>query len=258
MIPFFRKIRKRFADDNKPLKYMRYAIGEILLVVIGILIALSINNWNEGRKGKSLAKQYADGLLRDLKQDTIVLNSYIKYHTETAAGLDTLITLKNKDLNQSSINDSLYVLFRRYCMSSAEFENNKNTLAQLNSTGDLVLFNERTKDSIISFEMSSRDVMVQGSYYRIVNIDMFDTSKKVLDYTVFLDSTYFKKGKHTGKMCPKGNYTNNLTRELFNGIVVFSGVSKNYSNNFLKRHLDKTERLIELLTKEYEIVENEM
>ena len=50
MIPFFRKIRKKMADDNKPLKYMRYAIGEIVLVVIGILIALSINNWNELRK----------------------------------------------------------------------------------------------------------------------------------------------------------------------------------------------------------------
>ena len=50
MINFFRKIRKQLADDNKPLKYMRYAVGEIVLVVIGILIALSINNWNEGNK----------------------------------------------------------------------------------------------------------------------------------------------------------------------------------------------------------------
>jgi hypothetical protein len=50
MIGFFRKIRKKLADDNKPMKYMRYAIGEILLVVIGILIALQINNWNESKK----------------------------------------------------------------------------------------------------------------------------------------------------------------------------------------------------------------
>ena len=46
MIPFFRRIRKKMSDDNKPIKYMRYAIGEIILVVIGILIALQINNWN--------------------------------------------------------------------------------------------------------------------------------------------------------------------------------------------------------------------
>lgn len=42
MIPFFRKIRKKMAGDNNPMKYMRYAVGEIVLVVIGILIALSI------------------------------------------------------------------------------------------------------------------------------------------------------------------------------------------------------------------------
>jgi hypothetical protein len=53
MINFFRKTRKELANDNKPMKYMRYAIGEILLVVIGILIALQINNWNEGRKIKN-------------------------------------------------------------------------------------------------------------------------------------------------------------------------------------------------------------
>ena len=52
MIPFFRKIRKKIADDNKPMKYMRYAIGEIILVVIGILIALQINNWNQQRKDR--------------------------------------------------------------------------------------------------------------------------------------------------------------------------------------------------------------
>ena len=54
MIPFFRKIRKKLADDNKPLKYARYAIGEIVLVVIGILIALQVNNYNEKRKKRIL------------------------------------------------------------------------------------------------------------------------------------------------------------------------------------------------------------
>ena len=50
MIKFFRKIRQRLLTENKFSKYLLYAIGEIILVVIGILIALQINNWNEGRK----------------------------------------------------------------------------------------------------------------------------------------------------------------------------------------------------------------
>ena len=62
MINFFRKKRKKLADENKAAKYARYAIGEIVLVVIGILIALSINNWNENRKEKKLAKTYLENL----------------------------------------------------------------------------------------------------------------------------------------------------------------------------------------------------
>ena len=46
MLKFFRKIRQKLLTDNKFSKYLIYALGEIVLVVIGILIALSINNWN--------------------------------------------------------------------------------------------------------------------------------------------------------------------------------------------------------------------
>ena len=58
MINLFRNIRRKLADDNRPLQYMRYAIGEIVLVVVGILIALQINTWNneliEKRKEQSV------------------------------------------------------------------------------------------------------------------------------------------------------------------------------------------------------------
>ena len=53
MIKFFRKIRYNLMEQNKTGKYFKYAIGEIVLVVIGILIALSINNWNRNEKTKS-------------------------------------------------------------------------------------------------------------------------------------------------------------------------------------------------------------
>ena len=68
MIPVYRKIFKKMAEDNKPMKYMRYAIGEILLVIIGILIAVSINGWNEDRK----LKKEEQSILKDLKQEMIV------------------------------------------------------------------------------------------------------------------------------------------------------------------------------------------
>ena len=54
MIPFFRKIRKKMAVDNRPLKYMRYALGEIILVVIGILIAYPLIIGTKPEKANSL------------------------------------------------------------------------------------------------------------------------------------------------------------------------------------------------------------
>ena len=78
MINFFRKIRKQLADDNKPFKYLRYAIGEIILVVIGILIALSINNWNEDRKQENLKQRLYVELYESIKSDTVDYNDDLK------------------------------------------------------------------------------------------------------------------------------------------------------------------------------------
>jgi len=69
MIKFFRKIRKTLADDNKPLKYLRYAIGEIVLVVIGILIALQINNWHNNNVEKRVEKEILNEILVNLETD---------------------------------------------------------------------------------------------------------------------------------------------------------------------------------------------
>ncbi len=69
MINFFRKTRKKLADDNKFLKYSRYAIGEIVLVVIGILIALSINNWNEYQKERKSERLILFEIRENLKYD---------------------------------------------------------------------------------------------------------------------------------------------------------------------------------------------
>ena len=66
------------ADDNRPLKYMRYAIGEIVLVVVGILIALQINTWNENRKDNENLKSYLHVVLLNLEDDLLIINFTIE------------------------------------------------------------------------------------------------------------------------------------------------------------------------------------
>ena len=67
MIKFFRQIRFKLMETGKTSRYFKYAIGEIILVVIGILIALQINNWNENRKEQAKERTYLNNLHRDLK-----------------------------------------------------------------------------------------------------------------------------------------------------------------------------------------------
>ena len=69
MFRFFSKIRYQLAAENKTARYLRYAIGEILLVVFGILIALQINNWNEARKADKFEKKLLNELLNSLVDD---------------------------------------------------------------------------------------------------------------------------------------------------------------------------------------------
>jgi len=67
LIPFYRKIRKNLSDEHRFFQYSRYALGEIILVVVGILIALQINNWNEDRKSRKIEVKLLKELHNDLE-----------------------------------------------------------------------------------------------------------------------------------------------------------------------------------------------
>ena len=92
MIGFFRRIRKGLLNDNKFTKYLLYAIGEITLVVIGILIALQINTWNDGMKARKVENNFFENILLDLEKDNEKLNYYSNFHTKRIEYLDTLLT----------------------------------------------------------------------------------------------------------------------------------------------------------------------
>jgi hypothetical protein len=78
MINYLRKIRRGLVKTGSTQKYMIYAIGEIALVVIGILIAMEINNWNEARIGKQSALFHCHKLISDLESDSITLSADIQ------------------------------------------------------------------------------------------------------------------------------------------------------------------------------------
>jgi len=80
MLRFFRHIRQRLLNENRVVKYLLYAIGEILLVVIGILIALQVDNWNQKRQEVDRIKAQLENVVQDLKADRRALQRLHSFH----------------------------------------------------------------------------------------------------------------------------------------------------------------------------------
>ncbi len=124
----FRNIRKKLISENRSIirntNYFKYAIGEIVLVVIGILIALQVNNWNEGRKDKKFEHEILSLIDQNLEQDSISLSAEI-------AKSKLAIVLTGRLLEQvalKSYNDSLnywmgkIISFERFRSQSSAYE----------------------------------------------------------------------------------------------------------------------------------------
>ena len=105
MIKFFRHIRKRLLSESKFSKYLLYAIGEIILVVIGILIALQINNWNESRKDSARENLILKQLQSEYQSNLHQLDEKILMRNE---GLQACHFLLNQIDNPESVNESKF------------------------------------------------------------------------------------------------------------------------------------------------------
>ena len=135
MIKFFRKIRQNLLKENNTSKYFKYAIGEILLVVIGILIALQINNWNENRKLLLQQDLLFEQLLSDTKADSI----FFLDRLDGLHGLDSTLNAirefgdnPNFDISTINLNGTGRVFpMTSFRYSSNLLENNKEVYNQL-------------------------------------------------------------------------------------------------------------------------------
>ena len=136
MIRILRNIRQKLAAGNKVMAYLRYAIGEILLVVVGILIALQINNWNETRKERIVEIKYLKNLKHDLQSDSTDLVYYKNIRQGQANAAHELIQYAN-----SNNVDDIYKLDSLYSTIALwwEFVPNNNTFEELRSSGNLKL-----------------------------------------------------------------------------------------------------------------------
>ena len=104
MLKFFRRLRKSLLAENKTSQYLLYAVGEIVLVVIGILIALQINNWNEERKQSISIKNVLTEIKEDLLQDQVELVRSIALRK---GDYNAQIRIINALESKSALNDTI-------------------------------------------------------------------------------------------------------------------------------------------------------
>lgn len=128
MIKFFGNIRKKILKEGKTTQYLKYALGEIVLVVLGILIALQINNWNEQRKETHRARALLKGMADELKADTLYLHAHIDLYQKQCKNCAELLS---DSIFGNISSDSLFTMLplnqTLLTLNTQSFEKIKNT-----------------------------------------------------------------------------------------------------------------------------------
>ena len=160
MIKFFRKIRQKLLVENRFNKYLLYAIGEIVLVVIGILIALQINNWNQQR----LENKDENTILSNLNEE------FLENQKNLELGKKELIIAKNVGLQLMSLMGKSEAYINKFnkdsllfvVLESGSFRPSENTIDDLIQSGRLKLLkNKKLKSLLYQWKVSLQSLQSQ-------------------------------------------------------------------------------------------------
>ena len=190
MLTFFRRIRRGFLSNDATSKYLLYAIGEIALVVIGILIALQVNNWNQNRLDARMEQSFLLRLERDLQEDINQLEELIDFADETIAISPAVID----DLygTKRTIEDVFVLSDRSNGIWVPDFVPNDATYKELESSGQLNLIrSEKLREALIDIvKIYQQDVEWRSliNDWLVGVIRELDTHTKMIKYNEFTRS----------------------------------------------------------------------
>jgi len=144
MIIFFRKIREYLLSEGKTGKYIKYAFGEIILVVIGILIAVQINNWNTEVQIRKLEEKYLTEIRNNLQLDLPDVHFNIDFNEQRLKSNEFVLSYLNKEIDYS---DSLKYHFSNL-MFTARTLPNTSAFENLKARGLEIISNDSLRQSI--------------------------------------------------------------------------------------------------------------
>lgn len=198
MIKFFRKIRQNLLSEGKTGKYFKYAIGEIVLVVIGILIALRINQWNENRKDNNALKTLTENLNNEFQKNLEELEIDLSRVKKSITASNTLLAYtgsKNIEVDNIIIDSLIY-----YAVSNPTWNPSSYVLNDIKNSGKLsTLKNENLKLLLYDWDRLYEDILEwhTGStnntnrlvYFvsekgSLVNIDYYNKNEKSTKFDI--------------------------------------------------------------------------
>ena len=180
MIKFFRHIRQNMIKENRVSKYILYAIGEIVLVVIGILIALQINNTNEVKKQRTQELHYLKNIKTDLKLNSAHLDHYIAKRQQAINSANTIIAhYEGKPITDLKA-------FSRHTVNIytwQKFSQINNTFQELMNSGNLALIsNDSIKGTLLNMESLYKMLKGEEEHFRYdAEIMLYEPSYSMMD-----------------------------------------------------------------------------
>jgi hypothetical protein len=251
MIKFFRKIRYDLMEKNKTGKYFKYAIGEIVLVVIGILIALQINNLNESKNLSKREVLLSINLKNEISRDIIGLKQQdsVFLETETKSALGIELFYKAKTINDL---DSVANLTGGYWN---ELYINSNTYNEMIGSGNMyAIKNKDLQKQITAYYLR---VEADKYYIRQVNNLQSDLFNRIPEFYPFKLITSQSKNHHVDKDLIDITWIHNPNSPTY--LAVMNYLESNHGNNNVyrisvyKRNKVRAEKLLADLNKELEI-----
>lgn len=156
MLKLFRNIRKNLLNEGKTSKYFKYAIGEIVLVVIGILIALSLNNWNTENANRKIVLKNSKTLIQNLEKDSVFCKNKIRAIQKQE---DELSSLQARLSSRTATLDTLIKIVRyefNPLTVTINFQN-ENAYKTMVLSGEINLFDSQLTQAIYDFYRKQED-----------------------------------------------------------------------------------------------------
>ncbi|MAB49894.1 MAG: hypothetical protein CMC05_14825 [Flavobacteriaceae bacterium] len=244
MIKFFRKIRQKLLSENKFSKYLIYAVGEIVLVVIGILIALQINNWNEIRQIKKVEKEILYVLLEDLNSAKSYSAQYIE---NEQSYLDIIEKILHNDSIKTVLNNNNTIEYFNKAFWDFEIKIPViNTYSDLKNAGKIAIIqNDSIRDrlSILEANVYNLDKLIQDR----MNVHQIRIDEICAEYVNFLPLLKFKMPDYNISLGPKNDYIEIMAQPKIRNLMGIKSVLTNEALGYRKDLHNEIESIIQLI-----------